>query len=191
LLQVLESVHADVRVRAACALARLGHADAIAPLLKLATAPEPAQAERVAEWSALVEQALGGLAELGVPATLEILPGLLASKHDTHRKLAARALAFSSRPDLPESVDQLRTALMHDDPQVKYQAALGLAFVGDASVTALVFSEQAKAVLRPEDRLVAALALGPAGDDYLALFLDDADESLRNQALVLLMLLEM
>ena len=42
----LDSPHADVRVRAAKALARHGDRRALAPLLALATAPEPAEKER-------------------------------------------------------------------------------------------------------------------------------------------------
>jgi ParB family chromosome partitioning protein len=56
---------------------------------------------------------------------------------------------------------------------------------------ALVFSDQATRVLSAGERLVAALALGPAGEDQLAVFLDDENEGLRNQALILLMLLEL
>ena len=190
LTQALDSSHADVSVRAAKALARHGAQVALAPLLKLATEPEPQQQERQADWSAQVDQALEGLAELGAPAALPALVPLLDSKlkYASHRKLAARALMWSARAD---TLDVLRTALQHADPQVKYHAALGLAYAGDAFVTSLVFSDEAKKVLKPEERLVAALALGAAGEDQLVVFLDDADENLRNHALELLMLQEL
>jgi ParB family chromosome partitioning protein len=54
LTEALVNPHADVRVRAARALARHGASSALAPLLALATAPEP-ERERQAESPALAE----------------------------------------------------------------------------------------------------------------------------------------
>jgi ParB family chromosome partitioning protein len=140
------------------------------------------------DWLALAEAALEGLAELGDPAALAPLVPLLQSPHASLRKQAARALAWVA---LPHQVETLRQALQHADPQVKYRAALGLAYAGDPLVGALVFSEPAAAVLSKEERFVAAFTLGAAGADALAAFLDDPDEGLRTRALVLLMLLEL
>jgi ParB family chromosome partitioning protein len=191
LLQVLDSNFPDVRVRAARALARYGNKAALAPLLKLATAPEPDRPERVAEWSGLVEAALDGLAELGDPDALATLAGLLFSKHATHRKGAARALVWSARAEVPDALDTLRQVMQHADPQVKYNAALGLAYAGDAFVLNLLFSTEANQVIPPPERLVAALTLGQAGEDQQAVYLDDADENIRNQVLMLVLLLEL
>lgn len=188
LAEALASPHADVRVRAARALARHGDAAALAPLLALATAPEPAERERRADWLALVEAALEGLAELGDPAALAPLLPLLQSGHASVRKLTARALAWVA---LPHHLEPLRQALQHTDPQVKYHAALGLAYAGDAAVASLVFSDPAAAVLSKEERLVAAFTLGAAGEDRHAVYLDDADEALRTRALLLFLLLEL
>jgi ParB family chromosome partitioning protein len=185
LARVLESQYADVRVRAATALARYGNRAALGPLLRLASAPEPEQKERVGEWSGLVEQALEGLAELGDPEAVPTLVPLLDSKTASHRKAAARALVWCVRPD---TLDLLRTALQHSDPQVKFHAALGLAFAGDNFVAGLVFSDSARNVLRAEERLVAALMLGSAGEDQFSQFLDD---DLSGTALLLMMLLEL
>jgi ParB family chromosome partitioning protein len=189
LTAALTSPHADVRARAARALARHGETAALAPLLALATAPEPPDGspER-AEWQGLAEYALEALAELGAPAALAPLVPLLQSKLPSLRKLAARALAWAA---LPHHLETLRQALQHADPQVKYAAALGLAYAGDPLVASLVFSPQAAEVLSKDEQLVAALALGPAGEDRLALFLDDADEGLRTRALLVQMLLEL
>jgi ParB family chromosome partitioning protein len=188
LLEALASPHADVRVRAAGALARHGAVEALDQLLALATAPEPAERERQADWLALVEQALQGLEELGAGAALASLVPLLQSRHASVRKLVARVLAWVA---LPHHLETLRQALQHADPQVKYQAALGLAYAGDPLVASLVFSEPAAQVLGKDERLGAALCLGPAGEDQLTVFLDDADEALRTRALLLLMLLEL
>ncbi|HYT91801.1 MAG TPA: HEAT repeat domain-containing protein, partial [Gemmataceae bacterium] len=188
LAEALKSTHGDVRVRAAAALARHGDTSVLQPLLALATTPEPQERERQADWLALVEKALAGLATLGDPAALtDILP-LLDSKHASLRKLAAQALVWVSRPG---SLEALRQALQHADAEVKYRAALGLAYAGDPYGASLVFSAQARQVLTPEEQMVAALSLGVAGEDQLVVFLDDADEKIRNQALVLMMMLEL
>ncbi|HEX5270252.1 MAG TPA: HEAT repeat domain-containing protein, partial [Gemmataceae bacterium] len=94
LVEALASPHADVRARAARALARHGEASALAPLLALATAPEPAEGSpQRPEWQGLAEYALEALAELGDPAAMAPLVPLLQSKLPSLRKLAARALA--------------------------------------------------------------------------------------------------
>jgi ParB family chromosome partitioning protein len=188
LVEALGSPHADVRVRAARALARHGEPAALAPLLALATAPEPDERERKPDWQALAESALEGLAELGDPAALAPLAPLLKSSNAGVRKLASRALAWAA---LPHHQETLRQALQHADAQVKYPAALGLAYAGDPLSAALVFSEPAAQVLSKDELLAAALALGPAGEDRLALFLDDPDEAVRTRAVLVQMLLEL
>jgi ParB family chromosome partitioning protein len=188
LTQALNSPHDDVKVRAARALARHGVAAAYAPLLASATAPEPKEDERRKEWEDGVKQALAGLARLGNPDALPHLVPLLNSQHASIRKNAAAALMWVSPPHSPEA---LRQALQHADPNVKYHAALGLAYAGDPLVASLVFSEEAGQVLTARERLVAALGLGAAGEDQLVVLLDSTDEALRNQALLLLMLLEL
>ena len=135
----------------------------------------------------LAEAALEGLGELGDPAALADLIPLLDSPHAPLRKQAARALVWSSRPD---TLDTLRLALPHDDPQVKYHAALGLACAGDASVASLVFSDAANKVLGPDEQTAAALALGASGEDRLVIALDDAKDEVRSRALLLLMMRE-
>jgi ParB family chromosome partitioning protein len=175
LAESLASPHDDIRARAADALARHGDRAALAPLLALATAPEPQQKERVADWAQLVETALGGLAALGDPQALTDLLPLLDSKHTNIRQAAARALVWVSRPN---GLEPLRQALHHADTEVKYQAALGLAFAGDPAVASVVFGAGG----RPQEQLVAAQALGPAAADQMAVFLDHDDESIRQQA---------
>jgi ParB family chromosome partitioning protein len=185
LTKALENEHPDIRVRAACALVRHGSREALAPLLALATAPEPPQRERQADWLALSEEALTGLADLGDSEALGPLMPLLNSEHASQRKLAAAALAWTALPNHPEP---LRQALQHSDPQVKYHAALGLAYCGDPLVGSLAFSTQAAEVLTPGERLVGAFMLGAAGEDQLGTFLDDPDDKLRGWALLLLLI---
>ncbi len=186
--EALASPHADVRVRAAQALARHGESAALTPLLTLATAAEPPERERQADWLALAVAALEGLAELGDPAALAPLVPLLQSGHASLRKGAAQALVWVT---LPHNVETLRQALQHADPQVRYHAALGLAYAGDPLVASLVFSDAAAQVLTVTQRLVAAFLLGPAGEDQLAVFLDATTDETRSWALLLLMLLEL
>jgi ParB family transcriptional regulator, chromosome partitioning protein len=187
--EALVSPYADVRVRAGRTLARHGDAAALAPLLAVATAPAPPEkSAEWGEWLALTEYALDALAELGDSAALAPLVPLLQSTAPAVRKAAAGALAWAA---LPHHLETLRQALQHADPQVKYRAALGLAYAGDPLVASLVFSQPAAAVLSKDEQFVAAFTLRADGADRLALFLDDADESMRNRALLLFLLLEL
>lgn len=188
LADALKNPHPDVRVRAAVALARHGDRQVLEPLRALVTAAEPEQRERQADWQALVERAAEGLGRLGDPAALTDLLPLLDSRHPTLRQIGAKSLMWVSRPD---SLEALRQALQHADAEVKYHAAFGLAYAGDPLGASLVFSDQARQVLKPEVQVVAALTLGPAGEDQLVVLLDDAEEKIRNQALLLMMMLEL
>jgi ParB family chromosome partitioning protein len=190
LLAALGSPHDDVHARAALALARHGEVAALKPLAELASAPEPQNQgpERTAEWLKLAKAGLDGLGELGDPAALPHVERLLDSPHEKLRKAAGRALAWVALGHHPGS---LRQAMQHADPQVKYRAAFGLALGGEASAAPLVFGTDGANVLSAKDRLAAALALGPAGEDQLVAFLDSADERSRTLATLLLMLLEL
>ena len=178
--------HADVRVRAATALAKHGDPDALRPLLDLATAPEPTEKEKVPTWVANAEAALQGLAELGDAAAVAPVRWLLASPHAGVRKAAAEALAWCSRPD---SAEGLRQALSHADVAVRNRAAFGLALLGDGSAGSQLHSDDFAKDLGAGTVLAATVALG-AGD-RLALFLDHPEESVRDRALLVQMLLEL
>lgn len=187
LTEAMASPQADVRVRAAAALAKHGDPATLPVLRALATAPEPEQKERVADWLAVATLALYGLAELGSPAALADVVSLLDSPHPPIRKAAAAALAWCSRA---ETTAALRAALSHADPEVKYRAALGLAYLGDATVLPLVGAGGPGGTLKDE-ALAAAVALGPQGAAAITVYLDHPDETLRNRALLALLLLEL
>ena len=112
---------------------------------------------------------------------------MLDSTRPAIRLQAARALVWVSRPG---STDALRQALQHADPAVKYHAAKGLAYTGDASVAPLVFSEAGGKIVSIGEQIAAALAIGAAGEDRLAVYLDDTRDEVRSRALILLMMLE-
>ena len=188
LKEALGSEYADVRVRAAGALARRGEMDSLQPLLELAGEKQPEHKEREEDWASLVQQALRGLAELGAQQAVTDLLPILQYPQPAIRKEAAWALVWCSRPD---SLDALRATLQHSDPQVKHLAALGLAYAGDPLASSILFASSASQYLSSEERLAAALTLGSVGEDQLITFLDDADESLRKQTLLILMLLEL
>ncbi len=187
LTKALGNAHPDVRLRAAKALARHGDPRAFEPLVSLATAPEPDERERQADWVNLAESALDGLGELGDPAALPHLILPLDSPHGALRREAALALARVSTAD---RMDALRQALQHADPEVKYRAAFGLACLGDASVGSLVFSEVGGKIISVGGQIAAALALGNAGEDRLIVFLDDPKEEVRSRTLLLMMIQE-
>lgn len=178
----------DIRVRAAAALARHGDSSTLAVLRDLATAPEPEQKERVADWVEVAGLALDGLAELGDPAVLPDVVALLESRHIGLRNSAAAALVWVARSD---TATALRSALQSSEPGVKYRAALGLAYLGDATVAPLIGSDAAKAILSPADQFTAMVALGALAGTATTVFLDHPDEPLRNRALLVLMLLEL
>src|SRR5262249_7428508 len=149
LAHALESPHPDVRARAARVFAQHGDPRALEPLRVLATAPEPAEAERRDDWLKLVESALVGLGELGDPTALPHLVPALDTPHEATGRRAPQPLVGVTRPD---ATDALRQTLQHADAAVKYHAAKGLAYAGDASVASLVFSEAAGKVLDVGER---------------------------------------
>jgi ParB family chromosome partitioning protein len=187
LTSALDNTHPDVRLRAAKTLARHGDSRAFGPLVALATAPEPDEKERQSDWLNLTESALDGLGELGDPAALVHLIPPLDSPHGVLRREATLALARVSTPD---RADALRQALQHSDPEVKFRAAYGLACLGDASVSSLVFSEAGGKLISIGGQIAAALALGDLGEDRLVIFLDDSKEEVRYRALLLMMIRE-
>ena len=182
----LNNPHADVRVRGARVLAQHGDPRVLDPLVVLASETEPLDTSKKFEWASHVELAVEGLGWLGDPAALSTLIPLIDQTQPDIRAKAARALAW-----IPQaSPDTLRDALTHDDPNVRYQAALGLAFQGDTSMLPLLFSKPAGEVLDDNQRLAAALSLGAAGESALTITLDHSKETIRFQAMLVLLLLE-
>ena len=185
LIGAIDNPHPDVRLLASKALARHGDARALAPLVALATIPEPEEKERRTNWLNLTQSAPRRTRRTGRPrrALPHLIPSI-DSPHEEIRKEAALALARVSTPD---RMDTLRGALQHADPEVKYRAAYGLACLGDASVVSLVFSAPAAKILSVGGQIAAAVALGDAGEDRLVVFLDDAKDEVRSRALLLQM----
>lgn len=187
LVNALAASHDDIRVRAAQALAKYGDPAALPVLRELVTRPKPDQKERVADWADLVSNALIGLGDLGDESTLPEVLAAAESTEPTVRFTAPLALVGLARPAL---LDRMRPLLQHADPHVKYTSALAMAVAGDVQAAPLVFAPEAS-MLTDAARLAAALALGPAGEDRLVAFLDSPDDSLRQRALLVLMLLEL
>src|SRR5262249_1319032 len=104
------------------------------------------------------------------------------------RDAAARALGWVSQPG--EDLSALFAALQSPDKDVKLEAALGLALVGDTAglpgVQGLTAGDAGAAL----PGLGAAVALGRPADDLLAAFLDHGDDKVRGRALLLMMLIE-
>jgi ParB family transcriptional regulator, chromosome partitioning protein len=188
LAEAMKSDREDIRVRAAAALARHGDGTTFAVLKELATAPEPTPRERVSDWLEAAELALLGLAELGDPKALpDVLP-LLESSHARLRKAAATALTWVARGD---TIAALRSALQHADPEVKFRAALGLAYLGDATVAPLIRSADGSKILTTAEQFTAMVALGAAAGVAATVYLDSSDEKLRDRALLATLLLEL
>src|SRR5262249_14922891 len=128
-----------------------------------------------------------GLAELGHPDAQADAARAIDGKHAGIRKAAAAALAWCSRA---ETAAPLRSALSHSDPEVRYRAALGLAYLGDATVLPLVQAGGPHGTLRDE-ACAAILALGNLAGTALTVYLDHPDEPVRARALLALVLLEL
>lgn len=188
LAQALENKHIDVRLRAAMARAWHGDSAAREPLLKLAAEEEPDEEVHQRAWLKLVPQALLGLEILGDPEVLPQVLSLTDSKHSAIRKAAAGALTSMARA---QHRDTLRALLQHDDAEVKYRAALALAYCGDETSAPLVFSKEGSKVLTTQQQMAAAVTLGPVGEDQLIAGLDDDNRELRRTALLLLLLKEL
>lgn len=183
-----QNERADVRVRAAAALARHGDPAALPVLRALATAAEPEHKERGPDWLIVVVLALSGLAEFGAPDAQADAVALLDSPHPPIRKAAATALAWCSRAG---TAGPLRAAMSHTDPHVKYRAALGLAYLGDATVVPLIRSPEGSGVVTPAEQFTATVALGAAAGVQGTVFLDSPDEKLRDRSLLATLLLEL
>jgi ParB family chromosome partitioning protein len=188
LAEALASERADIRVRAAQALARHGDPATFDVLKELATTPEPQQKERVADWLDVTASALSGLGELGDPRALPLVVPHLDGPHARLRLAAATALVWVARP---ETASALRSALQNADPEVKLCAALGLAYQGDATVAPLIRSGTDGREVKPTDRFAATVALGAAAGVQSTVFLDSPDEKLRDRALLATLLLEL
>ncbi len=188
LKEAMKSDRADIRVRAASALARHGDTSSFEVLKELATAPEPQLKEHVSDWRDVAERALYGLGELGDTQALPHVLPLIESPHSGIRKAAAMALLWITRND---TASALRTAMQHTDAEVKFRGALGLAYLGDATVAPLIRSEAGSKVLTPAEQFTAMIALGAAAGVAATVYLDSTDEKLRDRALLATLLLEL
>lgn len=188
LQEAIQSQLSDIRVHAAAALAKHGDVATLPVLKELAIIPEPTQKERISDWIELAELAFLGLAELGDSRALPDAIRSLESPHSRLRKAAATTLIWVTRNDTAHA---LRSALQHTDEEVKFRAAIGLAYLGDAAVAPLIRSEAAGKVITPTERFTAMIALGPAAGTAANVYLDSPDEKLRDHALLATLLLEL
>ena len=183
----MQSDRPDIRVRAAAALAKHGDASTFTVLTDLASAPEPQLKERVADWLDVAALALYGLGELGDPRALGTVVPLLDSPHARLRKAAAHALVWVAKAD---TMSALRAALQNADPEVKYRAARGLAYLGDATVVPLIRSAEGSRIVTPAEQFTATVSLGAAAGVQGTVYLDSPEENLRDRALLATLLLE-
>ncbi len=187
LAAALDSNYEDVRVEAAAALAALGDSRALDRLLHLLAQWRKLVAEATAghELQARMKnvlRALDGIASLGNPAAIDEVVALLDSGHPEIRRAAASALVWVAHE---ENLERVRNALRHEDQTVRQQAALALAFNGDATGVSEIFGQ-----VSHDDQLIAAYALREQSQDRFLAFVDGG-ASTRNWALALVLLLEL
>lgn len=188
LAAAMASKHPDVVVRAASARATQGDSSARAPLVAMLGEAEPEVPALRPKWQARLVAALGGLAELGDPAAASSVLPLLQHKEAKIRQAAATAMTWMARPDDANAIFALQAALQHSDPAVQVEAALGLAYCGDATGASIIFTA-GKHAPAPELGLLAALALG--NDDAFIAYLDHKQDRLRDKALLLVLMREL
>jgi ParB family chromosome partitioning protein len=157
-------------------------------LTELATATEPQLKERVSDWLEVTELALLGLGELSDPRALNTVVPLTNSPHAKLRKAAATALVWVTKAD---TMDTLRAAMKNSDPEVNARAALGLTYLGDATVAPNLRDPNASKVLTQAEQFTATVALGAAAGVQGTVYLDSPDEKLRDRALLATLLLEL
>ena len=159
----MTSSHLDVRLRAATARARHGDTATLQPLIDLATSKEPEQGEakeKVELWRSVVQTALAGLAELGDPAALDHVIGLLDNEQASIRKAVGQALVWLTRP---ETLDKIKPQLQHADAQVRFYTALACCFCGDLTAVSLLFTERQEQYAGSDRSLLEALGASKGG----------------------------
>ena len=181
LAQAMQSDHADVRIKAASVRARAGDDAAAAPLMAQLAQVEPEVSDLAQLWQARMVLALNGLAELGHAPAAPIAAGLIDSTLTDIRRAAAETLAWTTPAG---DTQALHVALRHSDAVVKQTAALGLAWLGDASGLSILTPPPAPAPTpgrrRAARKRTAASTNQPAPDAALfaALALNDRDRIL-------------
>ena len=184
----MESLHADVRVRAAAARAILGDAKALAPLLGLVTEKEPELAEKRDAWIDRVARALRALGELGSPGALAPVAALSTHKDKRIAGAAVEALGGISQPS--GDLAPLKAALASSDADLKRDAALGLAAASDPAGLPILKGLVSAAGPLARQGLAASIALGEKAADLFMAYLDHEDPRVRNRALLAMMLIE-
>ena len=157
------------------------------PLLDIALVPEPKEKNAQQQWLTQTTAALTALAELGDCHAITPLMSLLDSPHAVLRQGMADVLLGCA--DFAQQ-EVLQCQLHHHDPQVKYRAALGLAYQGISEVAHLVYADSADKVLTVWQQLAATLTLGEVGEKHLLRFLDHDLLEIQHAALLLVLLKE-
>lgn len=128
--KALESLHDDIRVNAAQALARTGDERVYAVLEALTNREQPEKPQDLAHWLKITRSALDGLGLLGDPRGFAIALRFLADKNEDLVQQAAYILPWvSDKSHLPE----LNKLMTDERDQVRIMAALSLALSGEKS----------------------------------------------------------
>ena len=181
LAQAMQSSFPDVRIKAASVRARAGDVAAAEPLMAQLAEVEPEVSDLAQLWQARMVLALDGLAELGHAPAAPVAAVLIESNLTDLRRAAAKTLAWTTPAD---NTQALHAALRHSDAEVKHTAALGLAWLGDASGLSILTPPPPPAPTsgrhRSARKRTSANPNQPAADAALfaALALDDRDRIL-------------
>lgn len=182
LQRALNNPELDVRVAAAAAQAASGDPAALEPLLAVLNLPEPPEHDKKNHqaWTLALNTAISGLGQLADPIALSALRKLILTPKSPFAKEAAKALRNVAR--VPEDVADL---LSRGAQEVRSSLALALAALGDDRALADVLVNKSNA------SLAAVCQLRKVSPEPLYGFLDQNNQSLRQRALKLCLLLDL
>ncbi len=185
-LQVaLTSDMLDIKVRAAGALARLGHSVASC-FYDILALDEPKEAQAKHEWADAIVVTMQGIAELEDSTLTEQTQAFIDHKNGDIRKAAVKALIAIAAADNAEIIS--KKLLAHEDKAIRYQAALGMAYSGQEQALGILFNQKNTAY--DIDRLAASVALGKSAMLHTLAHLEQKNQGLSFVTTCVLLLMD-
>ena len=190
LMEALAGPNEDVRLPAARALVSAGHEEGLETLLAFVKRSAPSERARNDAWVQELSATLDAFGKLGDPDTASVLESFVGHKSVRVRSAAVRALVQVGDRKDGAYEGLLRDAHGDSAAQVRREAAIGLALLGDAAC----FSDLSWEHYEAKDE--ALLALGPAvalveqAPALLLGFADHGDPGVRSVATLLALMVD-
>ncbi|VAW77648.1 hypothetical protein MNBD_GAMMA12-985 [hydrothermal vent metagenome] len=185
LQKAVTSTKLDIKVRAAGALARLGESVA-STFSEVLALEEPKEAQSKGEWVDAILVTLQGVVELEDSSFTKQTQAFIEHKNSHIRKAAVKALIAIVTVDNAELVS--KKLLAHEDSEIRYQTALGMAYSGQQQALGFLFNKKNTAC--DIDRLAASVALGAEAMPYTLAHLEQGSGQLSFVTLCVLLLMD-